>query len=145
MTPQQLGNLLEKTGQPRIAKSTVRVKSFSCVLPMPPTSNNLYPSGKNGRRFRSEQYDAWIAAAKLKCGFSVALAKGRYRLIITCHFPDDLRRRDVVSREKACADFLVSRGIIEDDCLIDDNRQLRGAPIRKGEAETVDVVLEVIE
>lgn len=180
MTSQQLGNLLESTGQPRISTrpkcsecggsgtepgsinaadggndcrscggtgfadipmmfSGIATR-FECWLPMPPSLNNLFPTGKTGRRFRSKEYEAWIVNAPMGRGGAGAHIHGAVRAIYRMHFLDK-RRRDIANYEKAVSDLLVSRGIIEDDCMIDELHIYRGAlePVAR-----VHVVLERI-
>jgi Holliday junction resolvase RusA-like endonuclease len=89
-------------------------------LPIPPTANNLFPTGRSGRRYRSKEYTAWLDAA----GWEL---KGQPRnehpgkvtfLYEVGRFPDK-HRRDLLNREKAVTDLLVSHGIIDDDALIE--------------------------
>lgn len=99
----------------------VSLNIFRVVLPVPPTANNLFPSNKAGRRFPSEAYKEW----KNRAGtyfedqdHEVPKLKGKIAARYSFRFPDK-RRRDIANFEKAVTDFLVSRGVIDDDCNID--------------------------
>lgn len=86
------------------------------TLPLSPTSNNLYATGRNGRRFRSKEYDAWI----LEAGWALATYRvpkqvGKVSIMIEVREPPTARREDVASREKGAIDLLVRHGIIPDD------------------------------
>ena len=95
-------------------------------LPMPPSVNALYTnnSGKGKRgRAKSQRYLSWITEAGIELNrqrvptltppYSIEYAVGR----------PDKRKRDVANLEKPLSDLLVSMDVIEDDSLIDDNRQ----------------------
>lgn len=93
------------------------------TLPVPPTANNLFPTGRSGRRFPSKQYTAWKKYADLlwiKQGLSAKEfpITGRIRAHYVFHFADK-RRRDIANFEKAITDFIVDHGAIEDDSTID--------------------------
>ena len=89
-------------------------------LPYPPTANNLFPTGKNGRRFPSREYEAWKKEAGLKLNAQRPGAiTGRVAVLYEFRKPDN-RRRDVANLEKATTDLLVSQSVIEDDCLIEE-------------------------
>lgn len=88
-------------------------------LPFPPSANNLFPSGKTGKRFISPEYQAWKRDAGLTLlsqrrqhfGGNVAVEYEYARF-------KDKRRRDLANREKAVSDLLVTHGIISDDSMI---------------------------
>lgn len=89
-------------------------------LPMCPTTNNLFPSGKGRRRFLSPEYRAW----KKKAASVLATTPrwtGEYPVLVSIVVVRGKRWKesgDVGNREKACTDALVENGIIEsDDCL----------------------------
>ena len=93
------------------------MSDYACVvLPMPPTSNNLF-AGK-ARRYRSWTYKKWLAEADLAwLRQSVTPIHGPVTVTISLGRPDR-RRRDCFNYEKAPIDFLVARGLIDDDSLI---------------------------
>ncbi len=112
---------------------------FTCMLPMPPTSNNLFPSSARGR-FKSKSYREWIALAEITAAaqqWNMTL-RGPIRAKYTLHFSDK-RRRDVANFEKAVTDFLVAQNVLEDDCQIDEFHLVRGENV---ESAYVDVYLE---
>lgn len=91
---------------------------FEASLPVPPTANNLFPTSKSGHRFTSSEYRAWkeLAAAEFKGCFQQLNG----RLQAEYHYVfKDFKRRDLANFEKAVTDFLVTKGVFEDDCQID--------------------------
>ena len=91
---------------------------LTLYLPFPPSVNNLFPSGKTGKRFPSAQYKAWQAHARYALhNQRFAIVPGRVEVHYAFARPDN-RRRDVGNYEKAVSDFLVEQGVIEDDSLI---------------------------
>ena len=89
-------------------------------LPYPPTANNLFPTGKSGKRFISPEYRAWkeLAGYVLNTQHPKPVP-GKVAVAYEFRRPDG-RRRDVGNLEKATTDLLVSAGVIEDDCLIEE-------------------------
>jgi crossover junction endodeoxyribonuclease RusA len=91
-------------------------------LPAPPTANNLFPTGKSGKRFCSKPYTNWKAeAARVfqKTRDGAIDAKARVGIKYEYAFADK-RARDIANFEKAVTDFLVQQGVIADDCQIDE-------------------------
>jgi crossover junction endodeoxyribonuclease RusA len=85
------------------------------VLPFPPSVNNLFVNGKNGR-FRSPKYESWITQA----GNEIlrqrpAKITGPVNLIYEFQEGQDNRKRDLGNLEKATTDLLVAHQIIEAD------------------------------
>jgi Holliday junction resolvase RusA-like endonuclease len=83
-------------------------------LPVSPSVNNLFATGKNGRRFISKKYAAWKKSAE-SC-----LKEQRPRSFIgpvnlTITLSDPTRPSDLDNRIKALADLLVEHKIIEGD------------------------------
>ncbi len=90
------------------------------TLPYPPTANNLFPTGKGGKRFISPEYKVWKQAAGLMLNAQRPRPiPGAISALYEFRKPDN-RRRDVTNCEKAVSDLLVTHGVIEDDCLIED-------------------------
>jgi len=88
----------------------------SVEVPVPPSANNLYPTGRNGRRFPSAEYKAWRAVAGPLLS----------RIPPATAFPVELRYtlagkvnalRDIGNVEKALTDQLVAEGVLPDDRL----------------------------
>jgi len=101
--------------QPMVPLSMVGTLPF-VVLPMCPSSNNLFPSSKNGKRFKSQEYTKWIKAAtpimmNLKKPDCLPV---RYRYTILCKIRSNA---DGANKEKALTDLAVQCGIIPDDCI----------------------------
>lgn len=112
---------------------------FITVLPIPPTANNLFPTSRSGHRFPSKAYKAWQVAAQEAFEKWDAVAvdgpvKARYEFCF-----GDARRRDIANFEKGVTDFLVSKGIIKDDSLIDHLILKRGP---KDKAHIVNITIE---
>ncbi len=97
-------------------------KTFTCKLPLPPSVNGLYPTCR-GRRRKSEEYVKWLMLAELSflnfIGASLTRSiAGPVQVRYDFFFPNDKRRRDGENYCKAVSDFLVARGVIEDDSTI---------------------------
>ncbi len=123
------------------------MRTFECRLPMPPTLNNLFPTSRSGHRFPSKAYKAWRLLSERYWIREVSIVpveqlNGKIRAIYTMHFKTK-RRSDCFNFEKAISDFLVTKGIIHDDCDIDDGRVIRGSPA--GKNAYVEVRLEEME
>jgi Holliday junction resolvase RusA-like endonuclease len=95
------------------------------TLPFPPSVNNLFPTGDHGKRFKSKKYQTWLAAAEVEFYLQHCEEqyKGPFRITILLGKPknkDGSRsqvRRDLANHEKSVTDFLVAKGVIEDDYL----------------------------
>lgn len=92
---------------------------LTICLPVPPSVNNLYPTDpRTGRRYKSSQYRRWLRVAdgRLLEQWSTLRpfipVRGKPR--ITIRIPAR-SRMDASNAIKAAEDFLVSRGITEDD------------------------------
>lgn len=88
------------------------------VLPMPPTSNHLFPTGKNGRRYKSPEYKEWQeAAVRLLQEHMPSPPAFPIEVRIVIHRGSGWRdTADVCNREKAITDALVKAGVIPNDC-----------------------------
>lgn len=89
------------------------MSSFTIDLPRPPPSaNNLFPTGRNRRRYRSADYEAWLFEA----GHHLEKQKppefiGPVRL----EYEFKRGRVDLGNLEKATTDLLVKHGVIQGD------------------------------
>lgn len=104
---------------------------ISLTLPVPPTSNNLFPTSKSGRRFPSKAYKDWKTKAAIYFETQIqgfTQLTGRIDARYEFAFPDK-RRRDIANFEKGITDFLVSRGVMEDDSQIDRLELVRGSGV----------------
>ncbi len=114
-------------------------------LPIPPSVNQLYPSSKSGRRFKSKRYKEWeIEAAQYLLSEFLPELYGLYksRVEISYRFAfKDKRVRDIENFAKALGDFLQRNEIIEDDSQIDIMHLIR-LPIDK---ENPGVYIEIKE
>ena len=100
---------------------------YELYLPFPPTNNNYYVKTKRGvfisqkgRKFRSEVEEA-IAQQLPGAWIDERI------LVETVYFMPDARRRDVANYSKALHDAITEAGLWEDDQLIDQNFEYRGA------------------
>ena len=85
------------------------------LLPLPPTSNNLF-AGNGRRRYRTKEYDAWIKEAGVLLATQRPLKwLGKVSMLIEVREPPTMRAEDCCNREKATTDLLVKHGIIEGD------------------------------
>lgn len=86
---------------------------FQCVLPIPPPVNMLFPTGRNGRRFKSKRYRAWLADVEHTfkgCALEIERCRIEYDF-----YPKNKVFGDLDNYFKAVNDFLVSTEIIIDD------------------------------
>lgn len=90
--------------------------TYEVEVPLPPTDNNLFPTGPHGKRFKSREYRAWIEATERTFA----------RLFVCEVFPVEIgitlrgkvnRQRDVGNNGKAIIDAVVAAGVIPDDSL----------------------------
>ena len=82
-------------------------------LPIPPPTNNLFATGRSGRRFVSKRYAEWRTDACWRLQMQTrATITGPY--CITVALPMKMAG-DVDGRLKAPLDLLVSLGITPDD------------------------------
>jgi crossover junction endodeoxyribonuclease RusA len=106
-------------------------------LPMCPTTNNLF-SGNGRRRYRSEEYTAWIKEAGWRLNAQrPPLMAGKVILLIEVEEPKTARRQDVANREKAVTDLLVSHRVIQGD----DQRFVRELTMRWADVAGVKVTV----
>src|SRR4051812_4544965 len=89
--------------------------SVRLTIPFPPSVNNLFINGQNGR-FRSQKYDSWIQEAGCEIMRQrPGKVSGPVNLIFEFQEGRDKRRRDISNLIKAPEDLLVKHGIIEAD------------------------------
>lgn len=98
-------------------------------LPWPPSGNHLHRTGR-GRRYSTDRYLAWRAAAILAMHAAGLRVGGRYAARLLVH-PPDRCRRDLDNVAKPVGDALQHAGAVADDCLCDDLRPTR-CDVRKG-------------
>jgi len=78
----------------------------------PPSANNLFPTGRNRRRYRSSDYEAWLFEA----GYALERQKPP-ELIgpVQLDYKFKRGRVDLGNLEKATTDLLVKHGVIQGD------------------------------
>lgn len=87
---------------------------WPAVVPVPPSSNNIFCTIRGGKRVKSSRYKKWLNAAL------PILAKYRQpltypvELVFVCREPIQ-SKRDVDNLTKALADAVVMAGVIHDD------------------------------
>ena len=85
---------------------------ITVILPVPPSTNNLYVNGKRGR-FKSQRYKEWeIEAMDWLRQQKSNVVIGAYSMEIKL---PEMIRGDIGNREKAISDLLVAEGSIPDD------------------------------
>lgn len=107
--------------------------AIALCLPWPPSSNNAYPTNRQGKRFLSNagrDYTQRVAECVLQAGSP--RIEGRVSVWYEL-FPPNRRKFDVAGKEKILSDALVKAGVIADDEQIDDNRQTRRGIVDEGE------------
>lgn len=87
-------------------------------LPYPPSANTAYRNVPGKGRVKTERYNAWIQHATVKTVPPPGLVAGRIDLVMQLT-PPDRRKRDLTNVIKCTEDFLVRRGVIEDDSLVE--------------------------
>ena len=94
---------------------------FAKRLPLPPSANNLYRTGKDGKRYKTQKATAFRNAVQAIALTGRALNDKRSsaRLAVAMRFyPPDERARDIANVEKATLDAL--KGVIYiDDSQVD--------------------------
>ena len=85
------------------------------LLPMPPTTNNLF-AGNGKRRYRTKEYESWIDEA----GWVLSSQRpspfvGWVSVLIEVSERESTNSWDLANREKATMDLLVKHKIIQGD------------------------------
>lgn len=109
-------------------------KPLVLVLPLCPSTNALFANRKGGRR-KSDAYTAWLADA-----LEATLQQGTWAFSgsVKVHIGLPLNMRgDIDNRSKATLDWLVTRGVIEDD------RHVRELSIKRQMVEPEMMVVSV--
>lgn len=100
-------------------------------LPIPPSVNSMFVNSRNAKgrgRYKSGEYKAWLKESDLLLSVEPAGGcRGPYRVEIM--LPWEMRG-DLDNRIKPVLDFLVSRGITDDDKHLVDVRARRSHTVR---------------
>jgi len=106
--------------------------NYELYLPFPPSNNNYYVKtqrgvfiSQKGRKFR---HDVELAILEQLPGVNI----DERMLVETVYFMPDRRRRDIANYSKALHDAITEAGLWEDDELIDQNFEYRGAVHKNG-------------
>jgi len=100
--------------KPQAVASVYTTHSTGVVVDVPPSSNNLFPAGRDGRRYMSKQYKKWIAANGQKLAQLGVVQEYPVRVVLTVE--GHLREgRDISNLEKAIVDTMKKVGVIIDD------------------------------
>jgi crossover junction endodeoxyribonuclease RusA len=114
------------------------------ALPFPPSSNNLFATGKTRVRYRTQRYDSWIHEAGAEI-MRQRPPKVSGPVILSYEFQEgqDKRKRDLGNLEKAVTDLLVSHGIIQgDDGSIVREIKLKWNPDVEGVRVTISSIFQ---
>ena len=86
-------------------------------LPIPPSVNNLFPSGKGGRRFPSPEYQTWKiwAGKELQTKLIGREKEIHGPVALSYMYEEGATKADLGNLEKAVTDFLVAHRIIDGD------------------------------
>lgn len=95
------------------ASLSARPGSFTVILPLPPSTNNLFGNGKRGR-YRTDRYDAWITKAGLTLNTQGVQAIAAPRYGVSIGLPLKCRA-DIDNTAKPILDLLVKHRLIADD------------------------------
>lgn len=96
--------------------------SLTFTLPRPPSVNALYANRRGGGRHKTQRYEVWLRGADahlLLTGTKLDPMPAGPVAVTYEIAQTDRRKSDIANREKALSDYLVSRGVIADDSLID--------------------------
>ena len=109
-------------------------------FPRPPSVNTCFATDfRTRRRFATKAYQDWKLES-LHLGMAgKKTIKGLVKVTFRFGREKDKRRRDVNNYEKPLNDMLVELGILEDDCMIQDQRNLWTSSVPAG---MVDVIVE---
>lgn len=84
----------------------------------PPSLNHAFPTGKNGRRYKSKEYKGWFALAATQLSLQgIKPISGSYSLDIEVGRKSS--RADIDNLIKPIADLLVKSGATPDDRKMD--------------------------
>ncbi|TBG37131.1 RusA family crossover junction endodeoxyribonuclease [Rhizobium leguminosarum] len=119
------------------------VKSFSAILPFPPSVNNLFLNVTRGGRVKTAKYRSWEKEADAMKPEDIVSLQGDVVAVYVLGRPDK-RRRDCENCSKAISDTLTRWGVFSDDSQIVDIRLRWGAAdeIKPGQCR-VDLVTTV--
>ena len=94
-------------------EGTGEIKLTRLRVPVPPTVNHLYPTGRNGRRYKSKQYSAWLEEA----GWSLKAQRPDPITgpVSVCYFIPEHPKRDLANHEKPLSDLLAEHRVIGPD------------------------------
>lgn len=97
------------------ARPTPRGGGHLLVLPWPPTGNNAYPTGSDGRRHASTEVSRYRRHVAALC-YGAGKVAGRYVLHVHLS-PPDARARDMDNALKSIADALVRASWLPSDAM----------------------------
>lgn len=90
---------------------------MNLILPFPVSVNSMLGGGSGQKRFKSKAYKEWLVKAEEWFYFKNQreLPPNSPVHIKYYYYMPDNRARDLSNYIKVCEDFIVSKGIIEDD------------------------------
>lgn len=86
------------------------------TLPVPPSTNNLFATGKTGKRFITDKYTSWRSEAYAEMMIQrVGQAVPKAPVSVSIVVPDTNGKRDIDNNSKAVLDALKTMGVLVDD------------------------------
>lgn len=139
----------QQVEQPSGPRPATAEQCFTLALPWPPTSNNLYPTGTDGKRHPSRQATAFrdtastIVRVEMMRQRFTALAGPVFVSILL--IPPDGRPFDIDNRCKALIDALEAGGLFANDAQVQHLEVRNLGPIRPGEGVANVTVRAIVE
>lgn len=107
-----------------------KIDKIVLTLPVPPTTNNLYVTRKDGRgRARTSQYAAWQKEAQMLIMLSGCPREGWRHVRVEVRVPINYKRD--IDNIKPILDVLSAMNIVEDDRWVDE-LEIRRVPVGEG-------------
>jgi crossover junction endodeoxyribonuclease RusA len=139
----------EQVAQPSGPRPATTEQVIGFSLPWPPTSNNLYPTGSDGKRHPSRQAMSFRDSASAIV--RVEMMRQRFAALAGPVFvsilliPPDGRKYDIDNRCKALIDSLEAGGLFANDAQVQHLEVRNLGPMRPGEGVANVTVRAIVE